>query len=62
MTDKEALEAFSRGKKLSQAVVERLWSKGYIEVGDATNMESITRRELIPISITERGKRLMDGD
>jgi hypothetical protein len=31
MTDKEALEAFSRGKKLSQAVVERLWSKGYIE-------------------------------
>jgi hypothetical protein len=59
MGDKEALALFVQGKRLDQATVKRLWQKGYIEVGDATNMQS-PGQELVPISITPRGKRVLE--
>lgn len=61
MTDKEALEAFSRGKRLDQATVKSLLEKGYIEAREATHLQS-PERGWVPIAITDRGKRVLEAE
>jgi len=40
VTDKEALQAYSRNEELNQPTIERLWKRGYLEVYDATTLDT----------------------
>lgn len=60
MNDKEALQASSRGQKLDQPTIKRLWGRGYIEVRDVTNQQS-TGKEYLPTFITEAGRKVLEG-
>jgi hypothetical protein len=61
-TEKQALEALTRGQRLSNAVLAHLSSKGLIEVTDVTNMDSPPgERELLFTFITQRGKKVLEG-
>ena len=61
-TEKDALQALTNGQRLSNAVLAHLSRKGLIEVDDITNLDSPPgERELLFISITERGRRILEG-
>ena len=59
MSVKDILQSFSRGEKLDQPTVKRLFRDGYIEASDVTNFDS-TEQELLPTFITEKGRRLLE--
>ena len=62
MTDKEALQALQKGQRLSNTALALLSRKGLIKVSDVTNMDSPPgERELLFISITERGRRMLES-
>jgi len=57
---KELLERLNRGEKLDSPILERLDREGYIKTSDVTNQQTPPgRREFIFISITEKGRKLM---
>jgi hypothetical protein len=60
MTDKEALAAFANNEKLDQATVKRLYRADFITVSDVTNFQS-SEQEFLPISITEKGRKLLES-
>jgi hypothetical protein len=60
MTDREALEAVSRGDKLPQPMVRRLWAEGLIEVSEVTHMQS-TEREYIPTLVHAQRAEIAGG-
>jgi hypothetical protein len=56
----EALQAFTRGEKLDQSIIKRLYREGYIEVRDVTHMQS-PEQELLPTFLTEKAKQLLES-
>jgi len=62
MTNREALEAFARREQLDQLIIRRLLSAGLIEAEDVTNLDTPDgQREFLPVSVTLKGQRLLDG-
>ena len=62
VTDKEALQAYSRTEELNQPTIERLWKRGYIEVGDVTTLDTPGGRKVLkPMAITMRGQMLLEN-
>jgi hypothetical protein len=57
---REALQAVARSEKLDQQTIERLHGEGYIEVCDATHMQS-PEREFLPTYLTEKARRLSNA-
>jgi hypothetical protein len=61
MTNREALEAFTRNQQLDQATVRRLLEARLITASDVTNHDTPPgQREYLPISLTLKGQRLLD--
>jgi len=59
---KQLLERLNRGEKLDSSVLERLARDGFINMADVTNMQSPAGiREFLFTSITEKGRRLIEG-
>lgn len=59
---KRALERLDRDEKLDSPTLERLAQHGYINVSDVTNKHTPPgQKELLFISITEKGKKLLDS-
>src|ERR1017187_7497844 len=62
MTNREALEAFARNEQLDRLTIRRLLSAGLIEAEDVTNFDTpYGQREFLPVSVTLKGQRLLDG-
>jgi hypothetical protein len=62
VTDKEALQAYSRNEELNQPTIERLWKRGYIEVYDTTTLDTPgSEKVLKTMAITTRGQMLLTG-
>jgi hypothetical protein len=60
VTDKEALQAYSRNEELNQPTIERLWKAGYIEVHDMTTLDTPgSGKVLKAMAITMRGQMLL---
>lgn len=60
MNNKEALEAFSRGQKLNQPTIKRLYRQGLVEVRDVTHLQS-TEQEFLVTFLTKNGQRLLES-
>jgi hypothetical protein len=64
MDNKQLLQRLQRGERLNSSVLSDLaFSKGLITVDDVTNMDSPRgEKEYIFINITERGRKLLEGN
>lgn len=64
MDEKQLLQRLQRGERLHSAVLRDLaFHKGLITVDDATSNDSPPgEKEYIFIHITERGRKLLEGD
>ena len=56
----ETMQAVARREKLDQQTIKRLHREGYIEVCDATHMQS-PEREFLPTYLTEEARRLLNA-
>jgi hypothetical protein len=58
----EALKTIQRGERPDQSTIERLADLDYISVRDVTNHDTPPgQREYLVISITEKGRRLLES-
>src|SRR5437879_13136675 len=61
MTDRDALEAFTRNETLDQPTIRRLLESRLITVSDVTSHDTAPgQREYLPIAMTLKGQRLLD--